>query len=775
MKRNFAGKRKSFASKLSRMLCLGTMSVLIFVFLLNGLRSKKNILHELIETNAARVEIFGNQIETDVNSVERYITGHESSFRDNLDDREKCRSLISEVAANCNVSEAFFALEPTNNDRFMLDALREEDGSVTLLERPDDFRYHLYQYYLLPKRLKKDIWTYPYLTTLMPRRVVTYSHPILDEDKNVLAVIGADILLESLTDSLNAIVAKHSPMKGSSLMVISEDGRYISHPDKSKIANETYITDARENGSPDLEILVDNLLKGEEGEDIIELYGRKTLVAYSKMDRIGWGIILATPFELLNKIMLKAFLRSVLLMLLGLIIVGLLIHQIIWFISRPILKYTDASSKIAGGDFDTPVEKTDTGDELQELGESLDNMRSSLKKYMQEIILSTAHRESMEKELSIAHDIQMSMLPVAVAVSKLPPEIDIFGFQQPAKDVGGDLYYYMVKGDTLSFIIGDVSGKGVPASLVMAQTVCLFKAQKENETPLEIVSMINSLLSDNNGQNMFVTLIVGKLDLSTGNLSFCNAGHEPMLLLRDGKVKEIAMERNMPVGLWGEFEYKMNSFQLESGDKIVLYTDGIAEADNMENQLYSIPRLKAELQNCQGLSAEATVTNVIGSVREFENGTPQSDDITIMCLHYKKLKAVERTIVFKNRMSEIKRISAFIEVLCEEISSDCACLNEIQLAVEEAAVNVINYAYPEGSECDSTLAASYDGSVLTLELSDSGVQFDPTLRKDPDVTAGIQERPVGGLGIFLIKNMMDEVVYQYKDQHNVLTMTKKIS
>ena len=102
-------------------------------------------------------------------------------------------------------------------------------------------------------------------------------------------------------------------------------------------------------------------------------------------------------------------------------------------------------------------------------------------------------------------------------------------------------------------------------------------------------------------------------------------------------------------------------------------------------------------------------------------------------------------------------------------------MNEIQLAVEEAAVNVINYAYPEGSECDSTLAASYDGSVLTLELSDSGVQFDPTLRKDPDVTAGIQERPVGGLGIFLIKNMMDEVVYQYKDQHNVLTMTKKIS
>ncbi|MCF0173188.1 MAG: SpoIIE family protein phosphatase [Bacteroidales bacterium] len=769
-----AGYIKSFAAKMSRMLSLGAAIVLLFVFVVNNILTRKSILDELIVSNSARIELFINNIESGVKEVELAVKGRESAFIEKMDDPQQVEPILTEIALGSNVREAFYAIAPQTGRTLMVDALKDPDGSIKMLYRPESYKYHLHHYFLVPQRLGRDYWTPPYFTTIASQRAVTYSHPVFGSDGNIKAVIGADILLETLTDTLSSIVAKHTPLKGSYLIALSEDGRYISHPDKDKIANETYITDAMENNSPDLIPLVKGMFGGKQGADIVKLYGRKTLVTYSKMNTIGWGIMLVTPFDVLNSILIRSFLISVLLMLIGLIVVGLLIHQIIWKMCQPINRYSQASSVIAGGDFDTPVELTASGDELQTLGEALDNMRQSLKHYMTEMLASAAQRESLAKELSIASNIQKSMLPSDTEWEAEGFEME--GFQQPAKEVGGDLYYYMLKGGKLCFIIGDVSGKGVPASLVMAQTVCLFKSQGSAATPAETVSLINNLLSENNEQNMFVTLIVGKLDIADGTLHFCNAGHNPMMLIRSGKATQLNMSRNLPVGLMEHYAYKTDTFRMEPGDRLVLYTDGIVEAENINRELYSTDRLCNMLTQSAGVPLGAILQSVLDDVRTFVADAPQSDDITIMGLNYRGLSkpVKESTIVFKNKMEELTRITAFVDGLATEFNIDSLVVNQLQLAIEEAVVNVINYAYPAYTDCESSLSASLDDGILTFVLSDSGAPFDPTAKADPDITLGVEERPIGGLGIFLIKKIMNEVSYRRINDCNVLTMKKKI-
>ncbi|MCF0175462.1 MAG: SpoIIE family protein phosphatase [Bacteroidales bacterium] len=636
MKTLFTKRPKTFASKLSFMLITGTLAVIFLVFGLSSLITRKGLINELIASNTARISIFSNRLEKDLKVVEYSVKNRTSSFREHIDDKDACKAIMKEIAEECNVRESFYALKPEVKGKLMVDALKDENGRIRITERPDNYKYQYHHYYLIPERLRRDYWTPPYFTTIAAQRAITYSHPVLDNEGNLLAVMGADILLESLTDSLDAIVANHAPIEGSYLIILSEDGVYISHPDREKIANETYITDARENDSPELESLVEMMREGNSGSETISLYGRKNLVTYTKLDGVGWGILLATPFDALFKRLSKTLILSLICLLLCLIVAGLLISRITWKMSRPIVRYSDASMKIASGDLDTPVDKVSTGDELQTLGESLENMRFSLKEYLHEMMESAAKRESMEKELSIAHDIQKSMLPSGECAVISSNDIEISGFQEPAKEVGGDLYQYMMKDGCLFFIIGDVSGKGVPASLVMAQTVCLFKAQKSEATPLEIVNQINNQLAEGNTQNMFVTLIVGKMELGSGKLSFCNAGHDPMMLMRNGGVESVEMAHNLPAGLFENFGYKMDELQLQRGDRLVLYTDGIAEAENPFKEFYTLARLEGRLLRCSTTVPAELIDEVIEDVRGFADGAPQSDDITMMCLYYKQ-------------------------------------------------------------------------------------------------------------------------------------------
>ena len=234
----------------------------------------------------------------------------------------------------------------------------------------------------------------------------------------------------------------------------------------------------------------------------------------------------------------------------------------------------------------------------------------------------------------------MSMLPHVFPTPPDSPGIDVHAYLQPAKEVGGDLYDFLLRDHKFHFIVGDVSGKGVPASLIMAITSSLFRALMRNSTTVQgVVQGINNAISESNERNMFVTLIVGELDLDTGHLEFCNAGHNPMLRVDGSKPRPVNMEQNLPVGLMHDWQFVPNSIDLQPNETLLLYTDGVVEAENTQQELFGMDRLLQATATSGGNTSRDMVNHIKHQLENFSKDAEQSDDMTIMSMCYKPITA----------------------------------------------------------------------------------------------------------------------------------------
>jgi sigma-B regulation protein RsbU (phosphoserine phosphatase) len=261
-------------------------------------------------------------------------------------------------------------------------------------------------------------------------------------------------------------------------------------------------------------------------------------------------------------------------------------------------------------------------------------MKTSLKQYIKELTETTAAKERIESELKVAHDIQMSLLPKLFPERK---EFDIYATLEPAREVGGDLYDFSLLGeDHLFFLIGDVSGKGVPAALFMAVAKTLLNRQAEKCTdPSLVLTQVNKELCRENESSMFVTLFCGLLNLKTGDLLFSNAGHNPPLMIRSGQKPEwIKVPEEFVLGVMEDAVYRTERIFLDPGDRILLYTDGVTEAMNQQKAFYSEKRLMSTVERGKNASVEALIQEVLRSVKEFTEGEALSDDITLLALQF---------------------------------------------------------------------------------------------------------------------------------------------
>ena len=265
----------------------------------------------------------------------------------------------------------------------------------------------------------------------------------------------------------------------------------------------------------------------------------------------------------------------------------------------------------------------------------LHKAHEALKEAYDQLEETTTIKERMESELRIARDIQMSMVPSSFA---LYPGLDMFASMTPAREVGGDLYGYLLTGDKLYFVVGDVSGKGVPASLFMAQATRLFQTlAKQGMSPAEICSRINDALSgeDNEG-NMFVTMFLGLLDLKSGHLSFCNAGHNPPILGDPEKGCDfIQMHPNAPIGVLPGLDFQGDEIENIKGRPLFVYTDGLNEAENPAHEQFGDDRLLTFLRNCSFESSRQVILDIAADVEKHRNGAEPNDDLTMMCLNIK--------------------------------------------------------------------------------------------------------------------------------------------
>ena len=398
-------------------------------------------------------------------------------------------------------------------------------------------------------------------------------------------------------------------------------------------------------------------------------------------------------------------------------------------------------------------------------------------KTTKELILSTEKNRRMEGELQIAKTIQTAMLPKVFPPFMDRLDLNVYGLVAPAKEVGGDLYDFYVRHDKLFFCVGDVSGKGVPASLVMAMTRSLFRSITAHEEEAAVIMRkMNRALVDQNAENMFLTLFLGVMDCKTGEIEYCNAGHNAPIHLSFGHlpftITPLPVVANLPLGIEADFEYCAQRTRLATDDLLFLYTDGLTEAENGTHEQFGEERMKEGLQvtgdRLQG--PRGVVEKMKEKVEAFREGAEQSDDLTMLCIRYQR-----PALLMRNDIQQIPTLSEWIDSLSlpEEI------VMPINLALEEAVSNVMLYAYPGKSgqlfvECNKAVSHQPSAVSLIFTITDSGVPFDPTQQKEADITLSAEEREIGGLGIHLVKQIMDEVRYERTEDKNILTLVKTV-
>ena len=396
-------------------------------------------------------------------------------------------------------------------------------------------------------------------------------------------------------------------------------------------------------------------------------------------------------------------------------------------------------------------------------------------------------RERIGGELRVASRIQQSMLPRR---HHRQAEAEVYGSLVPAREVGGDLYDYFIRDGKLFFCIGDVSGKGAPSAMLMAVTHALFRSASAHESnPARIVQSINETSCQGNESNMFVTLFVGVLDLPTGRLRYCDAGHDTPFVIEDGSATESAPDHHqssifslpcnphLPVGVFDDMKYVVQETRIMPGTTLFLYTDGLTEAMNEERQLFGLERVKAVLGTCDGQQPQEILTAVTEAVHTFVGDAEQSDDLTMLAIHYTPQQfesVLTETLVLNNDIHEVTRLSSFMKSVAERLGFETSMARQLRLAIEEAVVNVIDYAYPAGTKGDITVRMMSDGHILHCQIIDAGVPFDPTAKEKADTTLSAEDRQIGGLGILLVRELMDSINYERTDGQNVLTLTKKI-
>ena len=496
-----------------------------------------------------------------------------------------------------------------------------------------------------------------------------------------------------------------------------------------------------------------------------DYHGKKYIPYVKNLDN-GMVLIVCIPkHELFRYLVKHVVILLGIFMIIGLIISVLLYIGLKRYIDEPIEKLTDIAHKIGDGDLNTEI-KLEKPLEFANLAETFNKMAKDIKNI-------TKDRQRIESELSLAKAIQASSLPNVFPPFPEKSEFDIFACMEPAKEVGGDFYdFYLIDDDNFMFLIADVSGKGVPAALFMMTTKTLINyIAKSGLPPKQMIETINKKICENNQQGFFITMLAGIVNIKTGKIIFVNCGHNPPLIKQNGGAyKYFEYESNFVLGAFDKAEYSVQEMQLNKGDTIFLYTDGITEAVNASDEQYGEEKLIKTLNSIDADSIRLTLYGIKTDVKQFAQGVAQSDDMTMLIFKYngvlnenlKKYNGIASRNNFDN-------FAKWFETSSAELNFDQNISGKLRLIAEELYTNIFSYAYPEKQGEIEVLVQKRD-DVIIYTFSDSGIPYNPLEHKDPDVTLPPESRDQGGLGIFIVKNSVDGINYEYKNGKNVLTM-----
>ena len=531
-------------------------------------------------------------------------------------------------------------------------------------------------------------------------------------------------------------------------------------------------------------------LNGEEGEAIFPDYrGISVLSSFRPLDipNVNWAIMSeideAEAFQFVTE------LGNRILAFLLITIVGVVVAAT-WFsrsITNPLKELTGYSRALSKHDFgqiepfaySAELDEISTGeDEIGELAGAFQAMHTELDESIAKLIETTTENERMESELNIGREIQMSLLP-----QEFPddPSFSIHAQLLPAREVGGDWYeFFFIDEDYLCFCIGDVAGKGVPAALFMAVAKTLIKSRAAlDHSTASIIEYANRELNKDNKSTMFATIFIGILNTQTGELLYTNAAHNPPYRLgQDNGMERLDRRHGVMVGPIQSSEYSEEKTVLTEGDILVLYTDGVTEAMNTNQKLFSEDRLVRLLSSDDSSPADELVVSIFSKVNQFAAGAEQSDDITVLAIQFYGAsqgsidKQFKMTI--RNQISEIDRFQGEFVAFAERQGIPATTRQKVQVVFEDLLSNIVLYAYGDDMDHEIDIAIDSSTSGLKITVVDDGLPFNPLEVDKPDTSLALEDREIGGLGIYLILNIMDKVTYERRGDQNVLVLVKML-
>ena len=505
--------------------------------------------------------------------------------------------------------------------------------------------YFQRDWYKRGKNEEDGYWTDPYFDDWSEKDIVcTFAMPLYDRMGRKVGVCGADMSLKWLVKELNTINEKsyNTGLVNIHLssdfifhtFIITSKGTYVAHPDEKRVMQENVMSYIDQNDEEAVNA-VNEMMAQKHGIASMTIDGNYSTVYYMPIKSTDWEIAIAVPKKTFWLPAIFVLTLLIVVTFVGLWLVYKFSRSTIHQAVKPLSALSKSANEVARGNFDAPLPEPAYRDEIGDLRDSFASMQTSLAKYVIDMKQKAAQEAALNHELDVARNIQMSMVP-----SEFPPypqrdDIDIYGYLEPAKTIGGDLYDFFIRDEKLFFCIGDVSGKGIPAALVQSATHFMFRIMSQREDdPSRIVSNINDVFAAENDSSMFCTFFLGVLDLKTHVLEYCNAGHELPILVTT-EATEIRVKPNIAMGLYMDRQYRKEQIELPSGSVLILYTDGLKEAIDSTEECYGRERILTSLQRViiKGATEPSDyIRQLVNDVTLYVGDMPQADDLTMLAI-----------------------------------------------------------------------------------------------------------------------------------------------
>ena len=631
---------KSLAKRLTRRVTLAVLAMIIFILAIALTFSFKFIKAGEEERYEAIMEMVSEKLGRILVTQEIGVNNLSDELRHSMDSPESVMEAMErEIKLNDYTQGYFMAFEPGYFPEYekWFEVYMKKDQDHARNIGSADHDYLSSDWYNKTKPKRKGLWSEPYYDNVGQNgNVCSFTMPLYDKDGRLAGVCGTDMSLEWLAEELKKINANSFDINDDKYFytfIINHDGTYIAHPDKERVMKKNVLSSI-DQSSGDEQVILD-MMQMNYGIASVTIDDVSSNIYYVPLGATNWSMAIVIPQIAIWMPFIIMMVPLVLIIVIGLLVIYSFCRSIIHDAVKPLGALAKSTDEVAKGNFEAPLPVIAHKDEVCELRDSFASMQQSLINYIEDTKKKAAKEAALYHDLKVAKKIQMSMIPV-----KFPPfperkDIDIYGYLTPAKSIGGDLYDFFIRDDKLFFCIGDVSGKGIPAALVMSVMHFMFRiVSNKEDDPKIILETMNNLYASENNSSIFCTFFLGVLDLKTHLLHYCNAGHELPILITN-EINEIPVNANLALGLFKGKVYRPEEIQLSPGSVFLLYTDGLKEAINKDEECFGVERIKASLQHVVDKGpAESSVyiRKLVNDVEDYMGDTPPADDLTLLAI-----------------------------------------------------------------------------------------------------------------------------------------------